>query len=488
MDIYNETCLDISLKLRVNEEINDLGTSEGNRLFSMQQRKINNKMEASSLLGVNSFLLHEAYHSKKKNDLWLQFLICLDGTHSLSGNLQLPPFPDLCRMAKNSKPAKMIGIHCKSRDGSDEESITLSATCRVTMIDDYPLFELFLRPRLILRNDTFVNMNANTPMACTFSKCCADGDQGSYTHTLNPFGVIECYNSGDSVAFSFKCADNPIGGNKTGWNKHGWIDIPLGARSRLTDVIHSSFPFQNNIGMDTRLMKGCDFFIEELDPLQAESDPGDKSNSHVRKEKVLPPPRIISFAVSNVGIDHTGEVLFESWDISQNLAMNDFSKKQPRNFDLVYSSFPSTLLKRRLTLLPSSESYVRLLHLSMDDDDGIKRSLPFCIEDVAFCEGGIESTPIYWTDETESGYYAYRKISTLNQSELHIIPEFVIFNGGDASVRITVKRCSDFTIEAGKIAVAKKNSRDTGLTISVVFEKNGHTYASAPIQVEKIGK
>jgi hypothetical protein len=44
-------------------------------------------------------------------------------------------------------------------------------------------------------------------------------------------------------------------------------------------------------------------------------------------------------------------------------------------------------------------------------------------------EGGVFTTPIYWDHKTPTGYYAYRSILNEHQSEVHIVPEFIVFNG-----------------------------------------------------------
>ncbi len=484
MDIHNETCLDLSLSLKVNNTVDDLGVSCSNNTFSKKIRA-SRLSSNTEIFGVNSALLHGAYHHTAENkNVWLR-MSPTNHCH-LIGDLQLPPFTAFRQMALGSKPIKTVDIVCRS-DNDISDAVTLSLSCRVMIVDGHPLVEMFLRPRLILTNNTFVSMKAKTPMNNTYSKDCEIGDDNTFTHSLGLFDTVECYHAGESVAFSFKCADNPIGGNKTGWNKHGWIDIPLGPKTRLSETIRSSFPFSKTSGVDPRLVGGCDFMLHEEERSTSVNGPSSDDDSvpeNLMQE--IPSARTIVLAVDNIGVDHTGDVLFESWNTAQNLAIGDFSKKVGDDF--VFSSFSSAHHKRRVSLLPRSENYVRLLHLSMDGVEGVRRTLPFCIEDVPFCDGGVESSPIYWEDETESGYYTYRKFSSLNQSELHIIPEFVIFNGGDAKVRISIQRSSEFLLGSGKMAIATKANRDVGLAISVTFgEDSEHTCSSAPVQVDQIG-
>ena len=209
---------------------------------------------------------------------------------------------------------------------------------------------------------------------------------------------MEVFHAGTSIACAFRCADNPIGGNKTGWNKLGWIDIPLSLNSQLKGNLNSSFPFLTSNGKpNAQLTGGCDFYLAEAVT--------DSNNETIRNEA-----RCVTLSVNNLGVDHTGDILFESWGINEQVSGSS------QNF--MYSSFSSSLHKRRITILPEDDNYIRVVHLSMDGIDGFRRSKEFCIEDIAYFEGGIESTPILWEDETTSGYYAYRKLTLSRQTEL----------------------------------------------------------------------
>jgi hypothetical protein len=62
------------------------------------------------------------------------------------------------------------------------------------------------------------------------------------------------------------------------------------------------------------------------------------------------------------------------------------------------------------------------LHLSMEGDEGVRRSLPFRIDDISICEGGVDCTPVKWEDDTYSGFWLYRRLNSY-QSEIHVVPE-----------------------------------------------------------------
>ena len=382
-------------------------------------------------------------------------------------------------MASGKKPAKTIEVFCKPDGGKTGENLVISLVCKVTLVGNHPYVDLYLRPRLVIKNNLFVRAIATTPMSGTFSKSCRrNKEKGTDTHTLSPFDVIEIFHGGPSVAFAYKCADNPIGGNRTGWNKLGWIDIPIKLGSRLEGPIHSTFPFLNTLGKVSKYAGGLGFFLQE------EEEDMDGTNTLKIEDVRVRPARTISISIRNLGVDHTGDILFESWDMNQQFAAGNVSERRElQNF--TFSAFSSSLHKRRITILPKEDSLLRIMHLSMESADQFQRSEPFCVDDIAFCDGGIESTPIYWEDAGQSGYYVYRKLSSYNQSEVHVIPEFVLYNGGNSQVRVTVQRLSDILVDEGKMAVVKRPGENNPLLLSVMFDD--HNCASAPIQVDEIG-
>lgn len=483
MDIYNDTCLDIPISLSVGRSMVDIGLSKGVATFSNNQKAFRTAAR-SKAFGVNAQVLCNAYNPSAVSAagvVSLGFSPTFDNA-LLYGDLHLPPLQAFHQMGARGQP-KTVEVVCKNNQNS--ESITLRITCRVFLINDCPMVELFIQPRLMISNESFVNITARTAMVKTLSrntKTLHSQGQRQDEHVLAPFETIHVFQSGQSVAFSFRCTDIPIGGNRTGWNKYGWIDIPLSLNASLKDKLQSSFPFLDSSGKPSSHGGGCDFFLLEDDSLNVNTlhHRTSKSRTH-QMEKV----RTIKISVENLGVDHTGDVLFESWDMNKH---NDISARtgdvsNARNF--TFSSYASALHKRRITILPSSNALIRILHLSMDGDDPYKRSLPFSIEDIAFCDGGLEATPLSWDGGSESGYYAYRKLSTLNQYEIHIIPEYAIYNGGKEKVCVTIQQKNDLKIDAGKMAMAKKVNKKQGLVISLIIESLN--VMSAPVQVDELG-
>jgi hypothetical protein len=84
-------------------------------------------------------------------------------------------------------------------------------------------------------------------------------------------------------------------------------------------------------------------------------------------------------------------------------------------------------------------------------------------------EGGVATTPIYWDHKTPTGYYAYRSILNEHQSEVHIVPEFIVFNGSKDILLVKERGKPEIIIEAGKVAQLRVDSREHGLELSLNF-------------------
>ena len=118
--------------------------------------------------------------------------------------------------------------------------------------------------------------------------------------------------------------------------------------------------------------------------------------------------RNVYFTTPNFIVDHTKSLSFEP------------AKRSWGSTDL---ATPTFLIKETyITLQPDS---TRPFIVTKDfKDDNERKSLPFTIDEVSICEGGIEASPIIWKNKaTRPNYYAYRELRDLNKSELHIIPE-----------------------------------------------------------------
>jgi vacuolar protein sorting-associated protein 13A/C len=195
--------------------------------------------------------------------------------------------------------------------------------------------------------------------------------------------------------------------------------------------------------------------------------------------------RTVVFIVCNYAVDHTGNLLFEKvfWkgdSASKNL-------KSINSASLLgsppYSAFSSAHHRRRVTLLPDSNAFIRLVQLTMDGDEGLRRSVPFRLEDCSMTEG-IDAMPILWGNSTPSGYFAYRHL-TAEGSELHVVPEFVVFNGSEHhSILVRQLSHQPFMLDPKKIAPI---ARDRNNSIVVQFEVPAIDGLTGPVQIDKVG-
>jgi len=90
-------------------------------------------------------------------------------------------------------------------------------------------------------------------------------------------------------------------------------------------------------------------------------------------------------------------------------------------------------------------------------------------DQLAFGEGGADTTSILWEDRRPSGYYAYRTIINEHQSEIHVVPEFIVFNGSNDVVLVKERGKPEIIIESGSVSPLRVDSRDTGLELALNF-------------------
>lgn len=416
-------------------------------------------------LNIPTTLLEKAYNEKKTQNRVSLRLSHLCDQDEITGDFQLPPFEAYYKIATSRSPSKSFEVACydhsNQRNKSDNEAFILKMRCKVTIVDDLPDVELYIQPRLILQNLMCINVFAKTPMPFVYKDGCANRFIKDGTERIEPFETLEVYSPNKSIKFSFKCADIPVGDIKTGWTKPGWIELPLSISSKLEENINCHFPFVNDSGIESSYGGGSSFFINETNHQVGDTN----TSSFIRK---------ISLNIENLGIDHTGDFLFESCE--------------PNAHPFTLSSFSSKVQKRRITLLPKSNNLIRILQLSTE-----RRSMPFNIDEIAFANGGTDSTSIKWSDSTDSGFYAYKKLSFFNnvenqvhnQLEIHIIPAIIIFNGGNHAARIVYAQGQNFILGEGKTAPVSQSWGENGLRLSIEFIDLG--CSTATLTISKTG-
>jgi vacuolar protein sorting-associated protein 13A/C len=248
------------------------------------------------------------------------------------------------------------------------------------------------------------------------------------TYDLEPDDRVEVFTPGPSIAITVRPRDNPVAGNELGWMEAGWVDLPLVPEFRLQDPIASSLPFtdarQPAIGESAHFRNdGAEIFIVEgSEALATMAENGVLGNQESRqipsptsadnlqgsRTKTLDGPSSFFLTVCHYGVDHTGNILFEQvlsasnpglhmmtslWqsersttDVtnSKNLASGRSLWDDPGISGSIVSrrappeplgAFSSPRNRRRITLLSDARQPIRLLEMTMEGSEGLRRTL-----------------------------------------------------------------------------------------------------------------
>lgn len=524
VDVHNSTSVSFSLAVSVDGKDVDVGLCAGHQgdmsVFSSSSVVLDER-DGSSSKPSKGFGIPLDLLSQQDRTTTLHISPRIDGG-KVSGEIVLPSLREVVKHTGSGEATSRLGVICKSPrafsdtrvDGSRlPDPFALQVRLKADLVDRrYAFIELFLEPRLLLENRMPIGITLRTPMPHTFKAKqnqgeAAEGSKKEYEtyHDLAQREFVEIYTPGPSIAISVKCSDQPVGGTATDWMEGGFVDVPLVREFGLSEPIRCVFPFvrRNTIMQPApRGMEGSEFFIaesgEDLNKLLRKDDiyasNGDTSackDDDTPVELVEPKSstRKVLITVCNYAVDHTGDVLFE-------MVTADPSARRPSRSTAVQRSIrrPSVVsascpfsafasVHRRISLLPHQKEPMRLLHLTMEGDDGVRRSQPFFLEDISVCNGGLDSTAVTWEDNSESDFYAYRRLVDAYQFEVHVIPEFVVFNGS-AVHRVLVKQQDGpgKLIEPGRVAPVRVVP-DLGLVLSIDFIDLQATTAAMRVDV-----
>lgn len=521
VDVHNCTSVSFTMSVAIDGKDHDFGVCAGHQgdtsdfastKLTFDERD-GSTSKASQCFGIPLDLL-----SQEDKTTTLRISPQIDGAKVL-GEIILPSLREVVAHTGSGEATSRLEVTCKSprnlaekkKDGARlPDPFSLQVRLKANLVDrDYPFIELFLEPRLLLQNRLPVRITLRTPMPHTFkakeNQAKIEGSTKEYEtyHELAQSQFVEVYTPGPSIAISVKCSDPPVGGTATDWMEGGWVDVPLGREFGLSEPIRCVFPFVRRSNSDQSLPAGTDgseFFIAEsgddLSTVLRKDDTyntGDTSayeddNGPVELVEPKSATRNVLITVCNYAVDHTGDVLFETAsDKSGNRKSSSaLVQRSIRRSTMVPRSCPFSAfasLHRRITLLPHQKEPLRLLHLTMEGDEGVRRSKPFYLHDISVCNGGLESTAVNWEDNSESGFYAYRKLVDAYQFEVHVIPEFVVFNGSKEH-RVLVKQQDGpgKLIEPGRVAPVRCIPK-LGLVLSVDFIDLQATTAAMRVDV-----
>ena len=457
MKLYNSTVLPFNITVQTPENVEDIGICYSNWLKDKKMKttsrsiaatkktkipKISNPFqnkstallsETPSSLGIPINLLSDYINKRETSRMTLFASPMIQenilnpnepySSHILVGALiNLPSMKSLTEMAKDGTGTKVLEIpfrlHSKNKatvsplNSSRDVLMTAQVCIKVSLIKKiHPFVEVFIQPRAVLRNTLAINLILRTPMPHTYSihngivsECKTNAYDGAENHMLYQGDSLEVFTAGPAVNFSVSFADIPVSGTKWGWLDFG---IPLGIKREIDEPIQCIIPTEKSEiireEIDFIISKSIDIF--ETYNIDTDESTAANDTSLYLEEQI----QYTYFTSPNFAFDKTKDLFFEP------------AKKS----NAANSSTPNFLTSdgdAYITLLPDATKSL-ILSQSFDGEKK-RRSLPFTVEDISICLGGIESSRISWEDKTRSGYYLYRKFAEFNRSEIYIIPEF----------------------------------------------------------------
>ena len=518
VDVHNCTSVPLRMSVTVEKKDHDIGKCaghQGDTLNLAASRSTPGVTEgkiskASSFFGIPVDLLTDEGITRK-----LHVSPGADGT--LSGELNIPSLREAVTQAAAGGPAvKRFDISCRNPENDQKgESVragdpfVLQACLKVSLVDKKcPLIEIFLEPRIAIENKMPIGLTVRTPMPHTFlgkahveTREAVGDDNASkeVEHELAPGEFVEVFTPGPSIAFSVRCSDPPVGGRTTDWMEGGWTSIPLPVGSSLPEPLKCVFPFAPRSILDQPDSVedgGSEFFIlesgDDLAKLSQAAEDAPADGAPVGEESSGIPPatqntatRKVLLMVCNYAVDHTGDVVFEMVDDkgSRRRKSSTASSSGDGTAPWPFSAF--SWGTRRITLLPHGTAHLRMLCQTGEGDEEPRRSRVFGLDDIVVGEGGVESTAIRWeAGNSDSGYFAYRRLVDTNQFEVHVIPEFIVFNGSKEKILIKQQNGPEKTIDPGQTAPLRSLPK-IGLVVSMKFL--GFDGRSAAMRVDSLG-
>ena len=356
----------------------------------------------------------------------------------LSGKVDLAASLQEIRRSPNGHITSNHEVTCRSVEQSSNgvHSFTLRVLLSMTLVaDEYVVINVALEPRGIIENKVPVAMKIRTPMPQTFSTSKSqEAANKEITYDLEPDARVEVFTPGPSIAITVRTRDNPVAGNELGWMEAGWVDLPLVPEFRLQDPIVSSLPFadarQQAIGDSTHFRNnGAEVFIVEgsealatmaengvLGNPESRQIPSPTSADYLqsRRRKTVDGPSSFFLTVCHYGVDHTGNILFEQVQSASNPGLHMMTSlwqsERSTNNDMNNSktlasgrslwddpsisgsvvsrrappeplgAFSSPRNRRRITLLSNARQPIRLLEMTMEGSEGLRRTLVSTIE------------------------------------------------------------------------------------------------------------
>lgn len=351
-----------------------------------------------------------------------------DSKNALNGIIDVVVSLQELKRSNGGLITSKLVVNCRSKDqlGADVP-LALQVVLKMYLaVDEQVYVDVFLEPRAVIENRIPLPMKVRTPMPQTFSTGQkVEGELHEVMYSLDQDGRVEVFTPGPSIAISVGTRDKPIAGTELGWLNGGWVDLPLVAEFSLIEPIAGVLPFETSRMMgvnDTERAEGAEVFIVEgyqalgnLVEIVSSAQPGqgaDKTFADTFREGTKDEgPLSFFLTVCNYGVDHTGDLLFEkaSLNLGSSVRMtslrqsddglrdsifgntpkssfleeftetlvSDSSRKREskRSIPHPFGAFSSSRLRRRISLLANAQTPIRLLQMTIDADEGLRRTM-----------------------------------------------------------------------------------------------------------------
>ena len=312
-----------------------------------------------------------------------------DETSYFWSQVVLPSITDLNRVASSNVSHTKLNLIFKAENSSLLPALTdmvINAAISITIVEENPLIDMSLQPRLILQNNLPLPVIVRTPdchILSPFKEIDREQYERQTMHHLNTCDSMQIFNSRDMVRISTKFKEKSLD-----WMQPEFIDLHLN-KSHQDDLV--CLLKENSAG----------FAICEIN-----------SNKHSRS---------LSMMAQCIIIDHVEEFSIETVQ---------FQEDSNHEYNTL-TSF-SNEKYGRFVLMPDILSHVRICQQK-------SYSNLFKIDLIDVGIGAFESSQLFWEDLTYSGYYVYRKVIDMGVlvTELHIISEYMIHNSTQYCLLIT---------------------------------------------------
>lgn len=366
-------------------------------------------------------------------------LVCpiLRGEARTDAEVQIPSIVDL--LQREGPKAYVQVVSCKSQE-PETSDFQFNVVLRVDKVDDvHPFLEVAFHPRAIIENRLPLPVAIRTECGNAYwSESEHENEEESVLHRLEPSSKMEVFAARDAVDASINMVDIPDAGELVTWSKS--VSLPLTVGHACEPEAECMLPFVRR--KKRRTVVGLCLTIMEP-KLEG-------------REEIIP-TRVYQIIVPCHFVDHTQSILVEEVSNSARWKRGDSPSPAYEN-----------IKGERVSLLSASTSPVRLFF----EDMKRQPCKEITVDDVNVCEGGVESTELVRADNSEMGICVYRRLLDSVRAEIHVIPEFIVYNGSSTYPVTVVEKGRRKIVRPQGILGMPRRAGD-GLFVSLEYDEFG---------------